>query len=97
VARDLVIELGEGFDADDVAIIADGREAWHQQDVRTNYSVGLAEVVTLSHVGEVEVVIRRARRTRRMSIPPALGDRVRVSFDPDGDLQIGPAPAGPLF
>jgi hypothetical protein len=41
----LQVDLREGFDGDLVVVRVDGREAYRQDGVRTNYSVGLADRV----------------------------------------------------
>ena len=93
-----VLELGTGFQGDEVTVLLDGREVWHGRAVSTDYSVGLAALVPLpvGASGELEVRVG----TRALGTAPLTGtpdERLRVDLDPAGAMTIGPAPEGPYF
>ena len=96
-----VLELGTGFQGDEVTVLLDGREVWHGRGVSTDYSVGLAAVVPLpaGATGEVEIRVgTRATGTGALIGPGAAGEtRLRADLDPAGAMSIGPAPEGPIF
>jgi hypothetical protein len=96
-----VLELGTGFQDDEVTVLLDGREIWHGRGVSTDYSVGLAALVPLpaGAAGEVEVRVgTRATGTGSLTGQAAGGEtRLRVDLDPAGALSIGPAPEGPYY
>lgn len=103
---ELVVELGEGFTDDEVAVLVDGREAWHADGVTTNWSIGLADVVRVpadaARPHEVAVRARGATAAHRLAEAgdePAVRSerRVRARFTPEGDLQVEPADGGPIF
>jgi hypothetical protein len=96
-----VLELGTGFQGDEVTVLLDGREVWHGRGVSTDYSVGLAAVVPLpaGAAGEVEVRVGvRATGTATLTAEAAAGnERLRADLDPAGAMTVGPAPEGPYF
>ena len=97
-----VLELGTGFDDEDVAVLLNGREVWHRDAVSTNYSVGLADVVRLAlpvgDEGRLEVRVGRRIAWQQVDLNPgAGGGRWRVDIDPSGALAFGPAPDGPVY
>jgi hypothetical protein len=97
-----VVELGTGFDGDDVAVLLNGREVWHRDGVSTNYSVGLADVVRLASPagdeGLLEVRVGRRTASQQVDLQAGAGaGRWRVDIDPSGALALGPAPDGPVF
>lgn len=95
------LELGTGFRDDEVTVLVDGRQVWHDRGVTTDYSVGLAAVVPLpaGAVGTVEVQVgSRATGTAELTDAGAAGaGRLRADLDPAGAMSVGPAPAGPIF
>jgi hypothetical protein len=95
-----VLELGTGFQDDDVTVLLDGREVWRGRGVSTDYSVGLAAVVPLpvGATGEVEVRVGSRATGAGALIGPAAGERrLRADLDPAGAMTFGPAPEGPVF
>jgi hypothetical protein len=96
-----VLELGTGFQGDEVTVLLDGREVWHGRGVSTDYSVGLAALVPLpaGATGAVEIRVgTRAAGTADLAGAAASGvARLRVDLDPAGVLSVGPAPEGPYF
>nr|WP_042180600.1 hypothetical protein [Kibdelosporangium sp. MJ126-NF4]CEL14471.1 hypothetical protein [Kibdelosporangium sp. MJ126-NF4]CTQ88836.1 hypothetical protein [Kibdelosporangium sp. MJ126-NF4] len=91
----LSVELGEGFAGDEVVVLVDGTRAWRGDRVETNYSVGIAEVVTVpADTGSiVEVRVRGRARSHRVG-----GERrLRVDLDPAGELTLGPPRVGDVF
>jgi hypothetical protein len=98
---ELTIELGEGFADDEVVVLADGQEVWHESGVTTNYSVGLADVLRLRTAApgtEVELLVRRKGRSYRTGVRAgAHPARLRATVDDKGNPILGPAPEGPVF
>ena len=102
---EVVIELGEGFSDDDVAVLVDGQEVWRTSGITTNWSVGLADVVRIaadaSRLSEVEVRARGATVSHQVERSAKLTDhdelRLRAAFSPDGDLRLAPADGGTIF
>ncbi len=96
------LELGTGFRDDEVTVLVDGRQVWHDRGVTTDYSVGLAAVVPLpaGAAGTVEVRVG-SRATGSAELSPATesaaGGRLRADLDPAGAMSVGPAPEGPIF
>lgn len=97
------LELGTGFRDDEVTVLVDGRQVWHDRGVTTDYSVGLAAVVPLpaGAAGTVEVRVG-SRATGSAELAPAGaegsgGGRLRADLDPAGAMSVGPAPEGPIF
>jgi hypothetical protein len=95
------LELGTGFQDDEVTVLLDGRQVWHDRGVTTNYSVGLAAVVPLpaGAAGTVEVRVgtRAAASAAVSDLTAASGGRLRADLDPAGSMSIAPAPEGPIF
>ena len=99
----LKLEIGEGFDDDDLRVLVDGREVWHGEGLTTNYSVGLADVVDVP-VGTAEQVIVEVQSsdgfasTYPVDFSATRDIRLRYRRDsPSGRAELGPAPEGPLF
>jgi hypothetical protein len=93
----VTLELAEGFDGDAVVVLLDGLEVWRGADVRTNWSVGLAQVVHLSARQLPAVLEVRVGGDSRTADLPESGLRLRAARAPDGRLQVNRAPAGPIF
>jgi hypothetical protein len=95
------LELGTGFRDDEVTVLVDGRQVWHDRGVTTDYSVGLAAVVPLpaGAAGTVEVRVgsRATGSTALSETAAAAGERLRADLDPAGSMSIAPAPEGPIF
>ena len=101
------LELGTGFQDDEVTVLLDGREVWRGSGITTNYSVGLAAVVPLPAGGGPEPTLEvrvgnRSRGAQRVPLGPATGEasgdvRLRCDLDPAGETAIGPAQEGPVF
>ena len=93
-----VLELGTGFQGDEVTVLLDGSEVWHGRAVSTDYSVGLAALVPLpaGASGTLEVRVG-TRATGTATLTAAPGERLRADLDPAGSMTIGPAPEGPWF
>ena len=93
-----VLELGTGFRDDEVTVLLDGREVWHDRGVSTDYSVGLAALVPLpaGATGALDVRVG-TRATGTATLTGAAGERLRVDLDPAGAITVGPAPEGPYF
>lgn len=95
------IELGEGFADDDVTVLVDGQELWRQDNVSTNWSVGIADVVRVTAPASgspaVEVRARGAAAVLRVDASGGGRVRLRANLDPHGDLHLGPATGGPVF
>jgi hypothetical protein len=102
VPAQLSVELGAGFAGADVTVLVDGHDVWHRRGVRTDYSIGLADVVRVPlPVGAtptVEVRVDGTAGTTTLSEPvPADGARIRCELDPGGAMTMGPAPGGPVL
>ena len=86
----LRIDLREGFSGDAVEISVDGRAAYSKANVRTDYSVGVADFVELDAAGttaQVEVrvpargLVERATislRAPMQHVAVVLGDRIEI-------------------
>lgn len=86
----LRIDLREGFSGDAVEIAIDGRVVYSRQDVRTDYSVGLADFLELELAGDaarIEVRVPARGLVGRSTIPlqtpnqhvsVTLGDRIEI-------------------
>ena len=77
-----VLELGTGFQDDEVTVLLDGREVWHGRGVTTDYSVGLADVVRLPGMPaptEIEVRVRDLADRAPVPEPAAHEDEVRFA------------------
>lgn len=101
VPSSVALELGEGFDDDEVSVLVDGREVWRRSGVTTNYSVGLADVVPLPPTAAASTVEVRVRgQAGAASVDPTRANgelRLRARIDPAGSLSVGTPPEGPLF
>ncbi|MFQ6398595.1 hypothetical protein ACLMAJ_34805 [Nocardia sp. KC 131] len=99
----LELEIGEGFEDDDLRVLVDGREVWHGAGLTTNYSVGLADVVAVpvEKTGPVSVeVLSRGggSASYQVDLTAGTGIRLRCQLDPTSKrLELGPAPTEPLF
>ena len=91
------IELGEGFTGDEVAVLVDGREVWRRAGVRTNWSVGIADVVRVADPASLVAVHTRdtAATFRLASADQPV--RLRADLDRTGRLHLGPASDQPAY
>jgi len=92
------IHLESGFRRDEVRVLVDGGEVFAGRDVRTDYSIGLAEVIEVKVTPgwtdvEVQVPTRQLRQLMRMDTREHafLG----VSIAPDGSRIEFSAAASP--
>jgi hypothetical protein len=85
----LHIDLREGFSGEAVVIRIGDREIYNRRDVRTNYSVGLAdriaaEIAADQVLVEVELPDRGARQS--VSHSASGSTTLAISLDPAGNL-----------
>ena len=94
----LHVDLREGFNGDTVIIRIDGQEAFDRPDVKTNYSVGLADRLSVEVApGNVRVEVLLPERGLASSLTIAVTQPVTVAFslDPAGELsgrEVEPSP-----
>lgn len=94
-----VLELGTGFRDDEVTVWLDGAPVWHGRGVTTDYSVGLAAVVTLPPGASGTLEVRVGARASGSAQLAATGNRsgLRADLDPAGAMTVAPAPGGPIY
>ena len=97
---EITIDLREGFEGDTVVIAVNGEEVYRGEAVRTDYSIGLADVVRAASppgamTCEASVPNRRLTADYETTVEEPIVLAVRI--DPGGSLVIEPAPEPRLF
>lgn len=85
----LQLDLREGFDGDLVTVRVAGREVYRNPDLRTNYSVGIADRLHLDiPVGRVEVEVTLPESGVHRTVTHDSSDPRALAFalDPHGKL-----------
>jgi hypothetical protein len=85
----LRIDLQAGFQGEPVAVSVDGREVFRKDDVRTDYSVGLADTLTVDVPGaeaRVEVALERRGVRGAFQVAAGEGTHVGVNVSPEGEV-----------
>jgi hypothetical protein len=97
--RSLRVDLQAGFDGDRVSLSIDGREVYARDDVRTDYSIGLADTVEAAVPGgEVRITLELPDRGLRESLVlPDPGSSVGFSIEPDGRITHRISPDTPRY
>lgn len=96
----LRIDLREGFAGDAVEIAVDGRAVYARRDVRTDYSVGLADFIELELAGDavsIEVRVPARGLAERMTIPRTQAPVQYVSVRLGERIEIKPLQAPPEY
>jgi hypothetical protein len=97
---EITIDLREGFDNDRVVIEVNGAEIYRAESVRTDYSIGLADIVRATCPPgivrcEAAVPNRRLHAEYETEVEQPLFLTVRI--DPAGSLTITPADEPRIF
>ena len=86
----LHVDLREGFHRDTVIVRVDGREVYHRDGVETNYSVGLADRLSVEVPGgdvRVEALLPARGQQEALTIQVQQSAALAFSLDPAGTLR----------
>lgn len=95
----LRVDLQAGFHGDRVSLSIDGREVYARDDVKTDYSIGLADRIEAEvPAGEVRVTLELPDRDVRESLVVAdASSAIGFSIEPDGRITHHISPDTPRY
>lgn len=96
----LRVDLNEGFEDDTVTVQVNGAEIFCKEAVSTNYSIGVAEVITTeAPAGSLKIHIRVSTRQADKSLETEISSPlfVAVSLSPTGALSFQQSSEEPTY